>query len=90
MEEDFSPYVPDFFHDCRMFQSLFHCLESISEREPLLEIAKNFAGNNAKGVVSREIQILLVRRRPQEARGKGRDPLTREGSPKNYISQIKD
>ena len=71
MEEDFSPYVPDFFHDCRIFQSLFHCLESISEREPLLEIAKNFPGNNAEGVVSREIQILFCEKTAARSKRQG-------------------
>jgi hypothetical protein len=41
------PSVRHFFE-----KSFFHCLESIFEREPLVAIAKNFAGNNATGVVS--------------------------------------
>jgi hypothetical protein len=54
-----------------MFQSLFHCLESISEREPLLENAKNFPGNNAEGVVSREIQILFCEKTAARSKRQG-------------------
>jgi hypothetical protein len=48
------PSVRHFFE-----KSFFHCLESIFEREPLVAIAKNFAGNNATGVVSSAVDILI-------------------------------
>lgn len=85
MEEDFSPYVPDFFHDCRMFQSLFHCLESISEREPLLEIAKKIRWKQRQRRCfqwsSMDLFCFVVQKlSPRAATG---------GEPQNIISQTK-